>query len=105
MAEDPELARELLRSGLLGEDADPDAARPSVSEFDIQADLLTVVVNELRSVQALIVGVAGGSNPKVHQLKGPKYAFEAVELEEQQRGHAILAARMVPHLYPDGPKV
>jgi len=100
MATDPELARQMAEAGDDLESSDP---RPSVSEFDLHADLLTTLVNETRMVRAAIIGAAGGGNSKVDMLKGPKYAIEDVALEVRQKQHASLAARLLPHKYPQGP--
>lgn len=101
MATDKDLARQMIREGAKTENFDP---RPAVSEFGLAEDLLTTLVNEVRHLQASVVAIAGGGNPKVDVLKGPRYAITEIESEVRKEEHYGLAARLVPHRYPDQQK-
>lgn len=100
IAADPEVAMESLRQReLASPDAKAQEPRPHVSEFDITADLLTVLVNEMRILRASVIAIAGGGNHKVEPMRGPKYAIEDVETQFREQQHRELAAKLVPHHY------
>lgn len=94
------IARDELESG---DDDQKGPSRPNISEYDIHADLLTALINEMKSTRATIIGAVSGSNPQVDYLRGPEYALEKMRLKMREMQHNALAARLLPHKYPNGP--
>lgn len=73
---------------------------PSLRTWSPEVDRLTRIIEELKMLQSLTVAVGSGSKPKkVKPEPRPQTAMETARLRLRNERHAILRARMLPHLY------
>lgn len=83
-------------------DRDPEAVgnaddnRPEMSDFSLEAELLTEIVNELRASRAEAIAVAGGRAAKPRYRKGPASAIERVRYRIREEEHLDLVSRLAP---------
>ena len=101
ISEDVEHAVMLLRAR---EDAEkrgvqPPPSGPSLRSWSPEVDVMTRVLDAVNNVAYATIKAAGGKGKPPKSSPRPPTAMEKARLKIKAERHAILRARMLPHLY------
>lgn len=71
--------------------------RPEMSEYDLHAELLLELLNEIKVMRYENMGIASGKpGPKPRFRKGPLTAYETVRQRLEHAQHDLLVATLTP---------
>ena len=78
---------------------DPPPSGPSLRSWSPEVDAMTRVLDAVNNVAFITAKAAGGKGKPPKASPRPPTAMERAKLKVKQERHAILRARMLPHLY------
>lgn len=103
IANDEEHAQMLADAGLLDKkEGSGEEWAPAMQTYTAEAELLVLVINELKSLRHVMVALKSQSPPAEPKwVKGPRTAIDRISAthyrERRQASHQKLVARMLPH--------
>jgi hypothetical protein len=92
---DEEHARAMVK---MSEGMDKKPYAPPMSQWSMTANLLAVLIDEVRALRHITLAVNSKQKPQPPNLyPRPQTAFDKVRLQEREAKHRALVARMLPH--------